>query len=100
MKKLLAIILIFTLASCNKERYKNIYTCTCDEQKRANEFVQSSIKSANNMSDEEMEDVIHQLERTSIHLNCHQRRMKVITNEGYIIDVLDAKEGEIIYPEY
>jgi hypothetical protein len=65
--------MILVLASCdNKTR---CYVCNPEENRKAQEFVASNIKAANNMSDEEMEDVIDELFTTSIKLNCRQKMM-------------------------
>jgi outer membrane lipopolysaccharide assembly protein LptE/RlpB len=69
-KTLYSILTILLLTACGSElRTRNI--CTCDEQKRASKFVADHIKDANNMSDEEMEDVIYQLRASAIALHCH-----------------------------
>ncbi len=52
------------------------YVCSCEQQARAASFVKETIKEANNMSDEEMEDVISQLERTSVRLHCSQKMVE------------------------
>lgn len=101
MKKILllsAIILAF--ASCERSEERTIYVCDCEQQKKAAEFVQNSIKNSNNMSDEEMEDVIHQLERTAVKLNCSQKRKMVRIGDGGIFDVMGLSPDERAYPEY
>lgn len=101
MKKLvilLALTVIF--ASCERTEKRNIYVCDCEQQKKAAEFVQTSIKNANNMSDEEMEDVIHQLERTAVKLNCMQKYKNITIRDGATKIVNDLSNCETAYPEY
>jgi len=102
MKKVLVIVGLITLVSCGDQKAKeNVYVCDCEQQKAAAKFVSDNIKGANNMSDEEMEDVISQLERTAVKLNCPKRRVTVIrTSEGWIKDVIGLKKGETSYEEY
>jgi hypothetical protein len=102
MKVLLLILVLGGLVSCmDQTRKENVYVCNCEQQKAASKFVSDNMKAANNMSDEEMEDVISQLERTGVKLNCPKKRLKVVRNgEGYIKDVLGLKPGETSYEEY
>lgn len=96
------LILPFFLTSCYSEtkRKKLVYTCNCEQQAKASSFVKETIGAANNMSDEEMEDVISQLERTSIKLHCSQTYKDIIYRDGFIVEILDVKPEEIIYPYY
>lgn len=67
-------LIVVAMMSCGREDYKTMrYECSCEEQAKVSSFIQSSIKNANNMSDEEMEDVIIELRRTGIKTTCHQR---------------------------
>jgi len=74
MKNLL-IITVIILTGC-VETTEMMYVCNCQEKEKLVEFIQTSIKSANNMSDEEMEDVIKELRITAIKTHC---RYKAIT---------------------
>ena len=82
MKKLL--ITFFTislLSSCSVEPSQRLeWVCSCQEQVKIVDFISSNIKSANNMSDEEVEDVIVELRRTGIKVHCKQ---KMIDIDGY-----------------
>lgn len=78
MKKLILIISIAFLA-CNSHQSTR-YVCTCEQQKQLQNFVKESIKPANNMSDEEMEDVISQLRKDGIKLYCNARPVWVLSN--------------------
>lgn len=102
MKKLLFIIICaMGIVSCDQRIKENIYVCDCEQQKLASKFVSDNMKNANNMSDEEMEDVISQLERTGVKLNCSKKRMSVVkTSAGDVIDVIGLKKGETSYEEY
>lgn len=79
MKKLsglLVIIMLMMLTSCvnpNYQKYEDV--CSCQELDKVNKFITDNMKSANNMSDEEMEDVIEELRKTAIETNCHQKLM-------------------------
>jgi hypothetical protein len=94
--------IIFTLAvclflsSCEHEETRLMYVCDCQQQAQASQFIKESIAPANNMSDEEMEDVISQLERTAVRLHCTQQYKKVRTGNG-LFEVIDAKEGQTVY---
>lgn len=84
MRYLLLSVLI-TFASCYTDsiRERDVWVCNCEQQKAASQWVKESIEPANNKSDEEMEDVIKQLERTSIRLNCEQRTITVTYGNNY-----------------
>ena len=103
MKKVLFIIVcMIVITSCTDNKVKeNVYVCDCEQQKAAAKFVSDNIQGANNMSDEEMEDVISQLEKTAVKLNCHRKRLLVMKSpDGYVIDVYGLKKGETSYEEY
>lgn len=75
--------LIF-INSCSSERKGVKYVCNCEQLEKVNGFIERSIPSANNMSDEEMEDVIHQLWVTGVITTCHQKIF--ILNSHYDIN--------------
>jgi hypothetical protein len=77
MKKIIIILSLFALTSCVHHGQERVYGCSPSQQKKVSEFIATSIKNANNMSDEEMEDVISQLERTAVHCNCSQYVVEV-----------------------
>lgn len=61
------------------------YVCNCKQIEKVSEFIQTSIKNANNMSDEEMEDVIEELHRTAVKVNCDKKNIKAKRGEfGHI----------------
>jgi hypothetical protein len=51
------------------------WVCSCTQQQKVANFITANTKSANNMSDEEMEDVIKELRQTGIKLHCSQKLM-------------------------
>ena len=74
MRNLLFIILAtLTLTSCDYRSQKMMTVCNCEQKKDLRDFIQSSIKNANNMSDEEMEDVIYELRRTGLKVICDEK---------------------------
>jgi len=90
MKKYILIIITAIAAlSCSEIRDVR-FVCTCQEQARAAEFVANNIKGANNMSDEEMEDVIAQLHRTAVKLKCHQEQF-IIERGPFTVDWTDER---------
>lgn len=86
MKKLLFILL---LSSCSEVKHTR-WVCTCEEKTKASEFVSKNIKGANNMSDEEMEDVISELTNTAVKLNCHQK-LFFISRNTWLVDWGDER---------
>lgn len=97
MKKLLFIIgILAILTSCDYREEKLITVCSCEQKKEVKEFIQSSIKNANNMSDEEMEDVIHQLRVTGFEVICDKRMIDALFDGHHnmikLYTVLDSCE--------
>lgn len=93
MKKLL---LLFTLMSCEikpKIVQRREHVCTCEQLKMAAQFVKDGIKPSNNMSDEEMEDVIRQLEDTAIRLHCPTKTIDYYENNLHKPLNLDSCEN-------
>jgi hypothetical protein len=72
-------ILTTILFSCESSLSGSVqtdrYVCNCDQKRELQEFVKTSIKSANNMSDEEMEDVIKELRISGIELYCEKKQV-------------------------
>lgn len=79
MKKLIFVIVSLLLIGCEEKKsyQKNKQVCNCEEREKLQQFVANGIKPANNMSDEEMEDVIIQLEQTGINLFCREKMVWV-----------------------
>lgn len=65
-------ILSMVLSSCGSSQQSK-YVCNCEEQAKLQKWVQEGIKPANNMSDEEMEDVIKRLTIDGIKIHCKQK---------------------------
>jgi hypothetical protein len=68
----LGLILSALFSGCDSSQQTR-FVCNCEEQKQLQSFVKESIKPANNMSDEEMEDVINQLRKDGIRIFCKQK---------------------------
>jgi len=67
---MLVFIAIFII-SCEKiPKQEYMLDCRCADKKEMLDWVQTCIKNANNMSDEEMEDVINQCESTAKNFYC------------------------------
>lgn len=105
MKKLFSILLVSVVTllftNCeptdrNRESVKAEVVCNCEQREKVAEFIKSSIKNANNMSDEEMEDVIRELRHTAVDIYCPKKNIKAIRREsGYIeqlVEPLDSCE--------
>lgn len=100
MKKIITLILIaFTVTSCERDVKQRVYGCSKSQQSKVSEFIQSSIKNANNMSDEEMEDVIYQLEHTAVRCNCSQYEVN-IHHEGDDMGEISDGVDSLIYYRY
>ena len=72
---LAAILLLCAVFSSCSDKQDMEWICNCEQQKKVADFVSANTKPANNMSDEEMEDVITELRRTGVKLHCKQRLM-------------------------
>lgn len=68
----LGLILSALFLGCDSSQHTR-FVCNCEEQKQLQAFVKESIGPANNMSDEEMEDVIDRLRKDGIMLYCKQK---------------------------
>jgi hypothetical protein len=62
----------FLISSCGTTTNPEWF-CSCSEQDEVANFVTDNTGAANNMSDEEMEDVIKQLRREGVKVFCHQK---------------------------
>ena len=67
-----SVLLAVVLSSCEGSQ-ETRFVCDCEQQKKLQTFVKESIKPSNNMSDEEMEDVINQLRKDGIKIFCQQK---------------------------
>ena len=96
MNKLLYILPVLALLSCDLKKTSYVRVCTCEDYSNIQSFVQASLSPANNMSDEEMEDVIYELTKTGIRLNCEGRMIDFLyngwDNSKQLITELDSCE--------
>ena len=93
----LAVVLLFSALSCYDTK-RRCYVCNTEEKQKISEFISNNIKPANNMSDEEMEDVIRQLEETAIKINCRQKLIPATWDGDVIWKDVQKKEDETIFP--
>lgn len=97
MKKIIMLLLVSSMVlmtNCEpaeSESVKAETVCNCEQRDKVASFIQSSIKNANNMSDEEMEDVISELRKTAIRIYCPQKNVRAIRSNqsGSIVRLLD-----------
>lgn len=81
------IALCFVICSCNSNSVPaDRYVCNCKEKEKLQEYVANSIKNANNMSDEEMEDVLQELRTGGIKMYCRQKQVFVFPDSYGKID--------------
>lgn len=73
--KYFLLLIIIIVTGC--EYKKTCYVCDKEQREKVADFVSKNIKNANNMSDEEMEDVIKELRTTAIITYCDQRLVTV-----------------------
>ena len=97
MKKLILLFILVALSSCADKKIR-CYICDKEEKEKVEKFVSSNIKNANNMSDEEMEDVIEELTNTAIKINCRQKFFDGKFNGDLNYNAIDKKEDETVFP--
>lgn len=76
-----------------KTKIEKLIVCSCEEREKLQSFINEKvIKASNNMSDEEMEDVIWQLKDTGVDIYCHKQNiyLKKI-NDEWIVDESKTK---------
>lgn len=88
------------LSGCGNEKGR-VTICTCEQLEKVGKFVTDNIQSANNMSDEEMEDVITQLEDTGMKIYCQQRTIEINHhgNPDWEVVKLDSCESYFYVPK-
>ncbi len=91
--------LVFTACSDGSNEYKEVQRtfCTCDERERMAEWLTDNMQKANNMSDEEMEDVIRQLQETAVFMFCHTKNVKVNKYGTYDFKSFKLDSCEVMY---
>ena len=97
IQKISLILTLIFLISCSDKKIR-CYICNLEEKNKVSEFISKNMKDANNMSDEEMEDVIDQLEETGIRIHCKQKFILTDWNGNIYYDKLNKKENETIFP--
>lgn len=79
---ILVVTLIFLTSCSHHQRLKTV--CNCEQNLKVEAFLKSTIKDSNNMSDEEMEDVIYRLHITAMSIHCDQK-MTWVDDGGWIV---------------
>ena len=64
------------LTACGGPDHTTAYVCSCEQMEKVQAFVTANTAAANNHSDEEMEDVIHELWLTGVRTTCPQRTVE------------------------
>ena len=82
---LTALFFLLCLTSCQKPYKDKCYECDAQQLKEVQSFISKNVKSANNMADEEMEDVIIELRETAIKTICKQKQMYIDNQNGNIL---------------
>lgn len=84
VNKIIILLLLATIGvGCSRPTQRRVYACDCKQMAEVSKNIKESISNANNMSDEEMKDVIIQLERTFVRTNCNQRMVDGIQHDGW-----------------
>ena len=104
MRKIFVIfVTLFTFTSCEfpkaeEHKLSPGYVCNCNEKERLEQFLTNTIKDANNMSDEEMEDVIPQLRSSGVKTFCSQRLLHYKrTGDYWEVDLSKYKNDSCFY---
>lgn len=98
IKNLLSIaILGLALISCSDKKTR-CYVCDKNESSQVADFITKNAKSSNNMSDEEMEDVITELRETGIKLYCRQILVNSNWNRNIIWEEVKIDSLEVLHP--
>lgn len=96
MKTILIMLMALTVIACSQPGQKRVYACDCNQRAKVAQDVKESIKNANNMSDEEMEDVIRQLEQTYVRMHCGERMVNGMQHDGWF----EITESDTTYTYY
>jgi hypothetical protein len=106
MKKIIPILLLITIVTAcenGKEEIKyQMEPCiVCDSTELANarSFVSDNVKNANNMSDEEMEDVIEELTTSGLKLSCRRLPLKCYQEDDGDYIAVDVPKGTMYYKQ-
>ncbi len=94
MKKIIFLCVICFGCIHDTERY--LWVCTSQQKDQLQKFILESIKPANNMSDEEMEDVIDAIYRNGVKAICNCKSVKYSVKDGVIIKVYNLDKDETL----
>ena len=79
----MAIMIALLIVGCGSQKTKLYRVCDCEQKDSVATFIERTVGLANNMSDEEMEDVIRQLEATAVRIHCPEQLLEgVETSSG------------------
>jgi len=94
MKKYLIVLICAITVSCgdNKADTYPVYVCNCEQRDKVIDFLEKTISDANNMSDEEMEDVIIELRETAYKTICGITNIKGNYNSSSASHVFQLKK--------
>lgn len=98
MKTIIILLTLTILTSCSYDKEKYGWVCSSSQRKDVQDFIANNIKNANNMSDEEMEDVIAALYRAGVKTVCQCRTVKYELNQGNVTKVYNLEENETLMP--
>lgn len=87
MKTIFVLLLSVSIVSCTAKRELSqdkepFMVCSCQQDEKRAGWVGQHVKDSNNMSDEEMEDVISELNRVSYGMFCSEK-LFYYTGDGY-----------------
>lgn len=76
MRIYIALTLAALLSAC-AEPSKPMHVCSCSDMEKVTSWIAGQVKAANNMSDEEMEDVLYALRGVAISTHCPLRMVRI-----------------------
>ena len=91
--------LLLIIYSCSSEK-KPCYVCDRSESLEVSDFITKNMKNANNMSDEEMEDVIKELRKTGVILYCKQEFFNYSSNFNIVWEETKRDTSKTYHPYF
>lgn len=88
--------MLFICFACAHDTERYGWVCTKEQKTQVQKFISDNIKGANNMSDEEMEDVIDALYRNGVKTICDCKNVKYEIKDATIKKVYNLNEGETL----
>lgn len=85
------------MTSCS-DKVTRCFVCEESQSLKVAEFVSDNVHKANNMSDEEMEDVIRELRNTGVKLYCKQVFLPCTWDNIIIWSRVNKKDSETYHP--